>query len=128
MISSPTTYSFDFQACLSISNPCLTVASLDPLAFTADGGAVYLIDSRNVNAGRLVKFDLETRELEVIAEDPNYDVEDVILNPDTWAVEAVSFYAAREEWKSATGTAGHRGERTTSGSPGLAWNHPVMLR
>jgi len=69
-----------------------------PFAFTRDGGGMYLVDSRNVNAGRLVKLDFETNELEVIAEDASYDVEDVLMNPDTVGVEAVSFYAAREEW------------------------------
>jgi len=69
-----------------------------PVAFTKDGGSIYLVDSRNANAGRLVRFDLATRELEVIAEDPIYDVRDVIIHPDTYEVEAVSFLRDREEW------------------------------
>ncbi len=69
-----------------------------PIAFTKDGGSVLMIDSRNANAGRLVRLDLKTRELEVIAGDPTYDVSDVMLNPDTYKVEAVSFTRARSEW------------------------------
>ncbi|MFH1688823.1 MAG: S9 family peptidase [Candidatus Eisenbacteria bacterium] len=69
-----------------------------PLGFTKDGGSIYMIDSRNANAGRLVRLDLETRELEIIAEDPTYDVSDVVINPDTYEIEAVAFTKARNEW------------------------------
>ena len=69
-----------------------------PLAFSKDGGSIYMIDSRNANAGRLVRLDLETRELEIMAEDPTYDVSDVVVNPDTYEIEAVSFTKTRDEW------------------------------
>jgi dipeptidyl aminopeptidase/acylaminoacyl peptidase len=70
-----------------------------PIGFTMDGRSMYLIDSRNANAGRLVRLDIETKELEIIAEDPMYDVSDVMVNPDTWEIEAVAFTKARNEWK-----------------------------
>ncbi len=70
-----------------------------PVSFTRDGQALYLLDSRNVNAGRLVKFDLATRKIEVIAEDPQYDVDNVMVNPDTYEIQAVAFAKDREEWK-----------------------------
>jgi dipeptidyl aminopeptidase/acylaminoacyl peptidase len=69
-----------------------------PLGFTKDGNSVYLIDSRNVNAGRLIKYEIATGEYEVIAEDEAYDVEDVMMNPDTFEIEAVSFMRERVEW------------------------------
>jgi dipeptidyl aminopeptidase/acylaminoacyl peptidase len=69
-----------------------------PLGFTKDGGSMYMVDSRNANAGRLVRLDLETKELEVIAEDEMYDVSDIMLNPDTYEIEAVSFTKERIEW------------------------------
>jgi dipeptidyl aminopeptidase/acylaminoacyl peptidase len=69
-----------------------------PLGFTKDGESMYMIDSRNANSGRLVRLDLETKELEIIAEDEMYDVSDVMLNPDTYEIEAVSFTKEREEW------------------------------
>lgn len=69
-----------------------------PLGFTRDGESVYLIDSRNVNAGRLIKYEIATGEYEVIAEDTAYDVEDVMINPDTFEIEAVSFMRERVEW------------------------------
>jgi len=46
-----------------------------PVSFTKDGNFLYLVDSRNVNAGRLVKMEIKTGNIEVIAEDPQYDVD-----------------------------------------------------
>jgi dipeptidyl aminopeptidase/acylaminoacyl peptidase len=69
-----------------------------PVGFTKDGSSVYMIDSRNANAGRLVRFDLETRELEVMAEDPIYDVGGVMVHPDSYEILAVSYTKARQEW------------------------------
>lgn len=69
-----------------------------PFAFTKDGGSLYLMDSRDANAGRLVKLDLATGATSVIMEDPTYDVSDVMLNPDTHEIEAVAFTKERDEW------------------------------
>jgi dipeptidyl aminopeptidase/acylaminoacyl peptidase len=69
-----------------------------PVGFTKDGGSVYMIDSRNANAGRLVRLDLETMELEVLDEDPIYDVGGVMVHPDTYEILAVNYTKARQEW------------------------------
>jgi dipeptidyl aminopeptidase/acylaminoacyl peptidase len=57
-----------------------------------------MVDSRNANAGRLVSLHLDTMELEVISEDPTYDVSDIVLHPDTYEVQAVSYTKDRSEW------------------------------
>lgn len=77
------------------SNDALTSG---PVSFTKDGKEIYLQDSRNVNAGRLVKMDLESGNIEVIAQDPQYDVANALIHPDEYTIQAVSFYRAREEW------------------------------
>jgi dipeptidyl aminopeptidase/acylaminoacyl peptidase len=69
-----------------------------PVSFTKDGGSVYMVDSRNANAGRLVRLDLRTMELEVLAEDPIYDVGNVLIHPDTYDVLAVSYTKDRQVW------------------------------
>ena len=69
------------------------------LGFTKDGSAIYLNDARDANATRLVKLDLETGDIEVIAEDPQYDVGGALINPDTREPEAVSFVRDRLEWQ-----------------------------
>jgi dipeptidyl aminopeptidase/acylaminoacyl peptidase len=69
-----------------------------PVGFTQDEGAIYLVDARNTNAGRLVKMDIATGEITVIAEDPQYDVGRVMTNPDTYEIQAVAFNKDRTEW------------------------------
>ncbi len=70
-----------------------------PLGFTRDGKAMYLRMSVDANAGRLVKMDITTGAVEVIAEDPVSDIWGVMLNPDTRAVEAVTLYRDRLEYQ-----------------------------
>ena len=74
--------------------------STSPLAFTADGSSLLLLSSRDANAGRLVRMPLSgaTEEPEVIAEDPRFDVADVVLHPDTHEVQLVGFLRQRLEW------------------------------
>jgi len=68
------------------------------VSFTKDGKSLYLIDSRNVNAGRLVTMEIATGDVKVIAQDPQYDAGDAMIHPDTYQVQAVSFTKARTEW------------------------------
>jgi dipeptidyl aminopeptidase/acylaminoacyl peptidase len=70
-----------------------------PLGFTKDGKAMYLRMSVDANAGRLVKMDIATGAVEVIAEDPVYDIVDAMLNPDTRAIEAATLYRDRLEYQ-----------------------------
>lgn len=69
-----------------------------PLGFTLDGQSIYLQDARNVNAGRLVKLHIASGEMTVLAEDPHYDVGNVLFNQDTYEVQAVAFNRDRTEW------------------------------
>jgi dipeptidyl aminopeptidase/acylaminoacyl peptidase len=70
-----------------------------PVGFTKDGRHIYCQDSREANAGRLVKIDATTGEMvEVLAEDPIYDVGGVMINHNTYEPEAVAFSKARLEW------------------------------
>jgi len=69
-----------------------------PVGFTLDGQSIYLQDSRDVNASRLVKLNLATNDLIIMAEDPHYDVGQVMIHPDTYEVQAVAFNRDRLEW------------------------------
>jgi dipeptidyl aminopeptidase/acylaminoacyl peptidase len=70
-----------------------------PAGFTKDGTSLYMIDSRGANAARLVRLDIETGAKTVIAEDSLYDVSGVMMNPETYEVEAVAFTKDRDEWE-----------------------------
>jgi dipeptidyl aminopeptidase/acylaminoacyl peptidase len=70
-----------------------------PVTFARDGRTIVLRDSRDANAARLVRWDLATGATTVLAEDPAYDVSEVLVHPDTYEVQAVSFVGARREWR-----------------------------
>jgi dipeptidyl aminopeptidase/acylaminoacyl peptidase len=70
-----------------------------PLGFTKDGKAMYLRMSVDANAGRLVKMDVATGAVEVIAADRVYDITGAMVNPDTRAIEAVTLYRDRLEYQ-----------------------------
>ena len=69
-----------------------------PVGFSEDGARMFLKDSREANASRLVRLDLLTEEVNILAEDPDYDVSDVLVHPDTREVQAAAFTRARTEW------------------------------
>jgi dipeptidyl aminopeptidase/acylaminoacyl peptidase len=70
-----------------------------PISFTLDGQALYLEDSRDANASRLVRYHIATGEIDVLADDPQYDVSNVIIHPDTYEIQAVAFNKDRVEWQ-----------------------------
>ena len=70
-----------------------------PLGFTKDGASMYLQTSVGSNTGRVVKMEIATGAVEVIAEDPTYDITGVIINPDSRDVEGVLVYGDRLEYR-----------------------------
>jgi dipeptidyl aminopeptidase/acylaminoacyl peptidase len=71
----------------------------EPVDFTLDGTGLYAITSVGANAGRLVRIDCATGEMEVIAEDPTYDITGVRLNPDTREPQVVVFLRDRADYR-----------------------------
>lgn len=69
-----------------------------PVSFALDGQSLILRDSRAANAARLVRLSLSSRDVAVLAEDPNYDVAEVMTHPDSYEVQLASFVRARREW------------------------------
>jgi dipeptidyl aminopeptidase/acylaminoacyl peptidase len=84
--------------------PLLEVAPEDaestgPLGFTKDGTGMYLQTSADSNTGRVVRLDIATGAVEVIAEDPTYDITGVIMHPDTLEIQGVVVYRDRLEYQ-----------------------------
>lgn len=67
-------------------------------AFTPDDKGVWLISTVGANTGRLLEVDLASGRSKVLAEDPNYDVNNVMVHPTKRTLEAASIYRARSEW------------------------------
>jgi dipeptidyl aminopeptidase/acylaminoacyl peptidase len=68
-----------------------------PIGFTLDGKSVYLLDSREGNTATLMRLELDSDKSEQLAADPEYDVSDVTIHPDTYEVQMVSFVKSRVE-------------------------------
>lgn len=69
------------------------------VGFSADGKTLYIEGNHDANAQRLIAFDLANRQETVIAQDPQYDVGGVMMQPITRVIEAVSFYKDKQEWQ-----------------------------
>jgi dipeptidyl aminopeptidase/acylaminoacyl peptidase len=68
-------------------------ATTSPVCFSADGATLYALDSRGRDTGALVAMDWETGSSEVLAEDPQADVSDAWVHPETGEIQvAVSVY------------------------------------
>jgi len=71
---------------------------LDFVTFTADGKGAILVSSIGYDTARVVKRDLATNAESVIAFSDAVDAGGFLINPDTKAIEAVSFAPGRTEW------------------------------
>ncbi len=69
------------------------------VSFSADAKTLYITGNHNANAQRLIALDLATRQETIIAEDEQYDVGNIIIQPITRVIQAVSFYKDKQEWK-----------------------------
>jgi dipeptidyl aminopeptidase/acylaminoacyl peptidase len=70
-----------------------------PVTFSQDGQTLYIIGTHDANAQRLLALDLATRQETVVASDPKYDVDSIIVHPISRIIQAVSFYKDKEEWE-----------------------------
>jgi dipeptidyl aminopeptidase/acylaminoacyl peptidase len=83
--------------------PLLTVASDDaltsaPIAFSEDGRSLLATSSVGAQTGRLVRIDIATGATEVLAQDPEADVQGVRLHPDTREPQIVTLLKDRSEY------------------------------
>jgi dipeptidyl aminopeptidase/acylaminoacyl peptidase len=83
--------------------PLLTVPADDALtsdmvAFSEDGRSLLAVSSVNANTGRLVRIDVATGAEEALAADPEADVSDVRIHPDTREPQIVTLLKDRSEY------------------------------
>jgi dipeptidyl aminopeptidase/acylaminoacyl peptidase len=70
-----------------------------PLAMSGDGRSMLAISSAGADTGCLVRVDLASGESKVLAEDPEADVANVRLHPDTREPQIVTFRKDRMEYR-----------------------------
>jgi len=68
------------------------------VGFTDDNGSIRVLSSVDANAARLIELEQETGRVDVISEDPRYDVSSVLVHPRTHQLQAVQYSRERKEW------------------------------
>ncbi len=68
------------------------------VGFNAMNTSMRILTDVKARAVRLLEVDLATGESRTLAEDPTYDVSDVLIHQKTQAVQAVRFLKDRSEW------------------------------
>jgi dipeptidyl aminopeptidase/acylaminoacyl peptidase len=68
------------------------------VAFSPDDSALYITTSEEANAARLLEIDIESGIPTILAQDEQYDVSGLMINPINREIEAVAFIRARTEW------------------------------
>lgn len=87
-----------------VSSPWRDCLTIDPTElgeikdFSADNQSFYFMTSLDANTNRLVKVHVATGEKTVIAEDPYYDLSDLLMHPTTYQLEAIGLDRERYEW------------------------------
>jgi dipeptidyl aminopeptidase/acylaminoacyl peptidase len=69
------------------------------IGFAPDNKKIWIATSLDVNASRLLEYDIATGKNRVIATDPQFDVEGVVTNPKTNALEVVTFVKERTAYE-----------------------------
>lgn len=69
-----------------------------PVSITPGGHGLYMISSTGSNTGELRELDLSTGKEKTLVKDDEADVADLMIHPDTHAIQAVGFNKARQTW------------------------------
>jgi dipeptidyl aminopeptidase/acylaminoacyl peptidase len=86
----------DWRELLSV--PVDDAITTDVVAFSADGSSLLITSSAGGQTARLVRLDVATGAAEVLTEDPEADVSDVRIHPDTREPQIVTVLKARSEY------------------------------
>lgn len=70
-----------------------------PLHITRDGTFLYMIDSTGQDTSALMQVNLATQEKKLIHINPKADISDLLVNPISKIVQAVSVEYLKKEWK-----------------------------
>jgi dipeptidyl aminopeptidase/acylaminoacyl peptidase len=81
-----------------LSIPADDVTTTDVVGFSEDGQSLLVITPLEANTSRLLRVDVATKTVEVLAEDPEADVDGVVLHPDTLEPQIVTVVKDRTEF------------------------------
>lgn len=69
------------------------------LSFSPDNRALYVINAKGANAGRLLRYDVGSGAFHVVLEDADYDVSGAYVDPSSNELVAACVLRERLEWK-----------------------------
>ncbi|HEY2279739.1 MAG TPA: S9 family peptidase [Streptosporangiaceae bacterium] len=81
-----------------MSFPADDATTSNAVSFSKDGQSLLVITPVDANTDRLLRVDVVTGAIEVLAEDPEADVDGVVLHPDTLEPQIVLVEKDREEF------------------------------
>src|ERR1700761_1714155 len=81
-----------------MSFPADDVVASNVVSFSQDGQSLLVITPVDANTARLIRVDVATGDIEVLAEDAEADVDGVVLHPDTLEPQIVLVEKDREEF------------------------------
>lgn len=88
-----------------VKSPWRELLTLNPdeiggevVGFSPDNKNLYLLSSINGNTNRLLQLSVSGGEPKLIAEDPQYDLDSVMINPITHELEAIALERERFSW------------------------------
>lgn len=75
------------------------VVTSGPISFTPDGKSLYIVSSRDANAGGLRKISLATGHEEILSSSQTADVSKIVVHPTNHRIQAVGFYKETLHWR-----------------------------
>lgn len=88
-----------------VNAPWKDILTIDPneiegsaIGFTPNNEALYIMSSVEGNTSRLFKIPVSGGKLELVVDDPNYDLDSVMTNPLNYNLEAVSVDRDKLDW------------------------------
>jgi len=87
------------------NNSWKTLQQWDPsdkgkiVGFSGDGKSLYSTNNHDANTIRLTAFDTTTGKETILAQDPQYDVSNLLIHPVKDTIQAVGFQKEKLEWK-----------------------------
>jgi dipeptidyl aminopeptidase/acylaminoacyl peptidase len=82
-----------------LSVPADDALTTDVVAFSPDGSSLLMTSSVDAQTSRLIRLDVATGAVQVLAEDPEADVSGVRIDPDTREPQIVTVLKARSEYQ-----------------------------
>ena len=84
---------------LLLTVPADDVTASNVVSFSADGRSLLAITPVEANTSRLIRVDVASGDIQVLAEDPEADVDGVVLHPDTREPQIVTVMKDRTEYR-----------------------------